>query len=72
MRPRVPIPNFQLGLDFDHDIPELRWLKVGEVESFGKFFSSAVRRKLVRWKMAAAVTEELVKDREFGVLYLER
>ena len=37
----------------------------------GSFFSSAVRRRLVRWKMAAAVTEELVKDREFGVLYLE-
>ena len=35
------------------------------------FFCFAVRRGPVRLKMAAAVTEELVKDREFGVLYLE-
>ena len=39
--------------------------------TLGSFFSSAVWRRLVKWKMAAAVTEELVKDREFGVLYLE-
>ena len=39
-----------------------------KLSSFGQF---PVRRGLVRWKMAAAVTEELVKDREFGVLYLE-
>ena len=38
--PRVPIPSFQLGLDFDHDIPELRWLKVGEVEQLWKVFSA--------------------------------
>ena len=30
--PRVPVPNFQLGLDFDHDIPELRRLEMGEVK----------------------------------------
>ena len=70
--PRVPVPNFQLGLDFDHDIPELRRLEMGEVKQLWVvFFNCAVRRGLVRLKMAAAVTEELVKDREFGVLYLE-
>lgn len=43
--PRVPIPSFQLGLDFDHDIPELRWLKVGEVKQLWKVYSALQCRR---------------------------